>query len=159
MTLPKMTEAEREQLANRYLISRLVRLVAINAYASWHNTVVGNPAPRVAELYEKLSDPRPGDLVLETSTVWRWARSAYEAPLDEYPALGTLMRKVEEPVVDQEALDKMHASGDYWLREGETLADIPTETVWYIVPLADTQERRWTNASFIRVLTCLDDQR
>jgi hypothetical protein len=160
--LPKLTEQEITELHHRQLVSRLMRLVAINAYNGFYNTVVGDPAPAVAAQNRRSKEEglRSGDVVLECSTVYRWARHSDEAPADQYPGLGVLLRVVMEPIVSGDDLAKMHADGEYWDHRGETLADIPLERVVYIAPLDGTiPEYRWTNASFIRVLSSLDEMR
>lgn len=149
-----------KNLEERRLFSQLLRMVAINAYAAWTNTLVGNPAPAVKEQFERTTNPQPGDVVLETSTVWTWAKHSDEAPRDQYPALGVLLRVVQEPIVTAEQLSKLHAEGDHYVRAGETLDEIPKERVTYIRPLdGSVPEYRWTNASFIRVFASLEDVR
>jgi hypothetical protein len=41
-------------------------------------TMVGSPAPVVARISERMRDPRPGDLVMETSTMYREAEDWYK---------------------------------------------------------------------------------
>jgi hypothetical protein len=139
---------------------RLLRLIAINTYVAYSNSLVGNPAPAVRAVYERKRNPQPGDIVMETSTIWRWAEHADEAPSDQYPAIGVLLRIESEPVCTQTALDEMHADGDYFVRLDEKLTDVPTERVFYIKPLdGSVPEYRWTNADFIRVSDSLRDAR
>ena len=137
----------------------LLQLVAINAYAAYSNVLMAATAPRGKEIFERTSHPEVGDVVLETSTIWKAARHAEDTP-KQFPNLGVLLRVVDEPIMTQDALDKMHADGDYYERAGETLADIPKERVWYLQPLdGSVPEYRWTNASFIRVSTSLEQFR
>jgi hypothetical protein len=59
-----------------------------------------------------------------------------------------------------EALKAMHDAGDYYVRADETLEEIPKERVYYIRPLdGSVPEYRWTNASFIRVYSSLEQFR
>lgn len=140
--LPKLSPEQVASVRDRARESRLFRLLAINAYAAYSNTIVGNPAPAIEWQGQRTCEPQVGDVVLETSTVWRWARYSDEAPSDQYPGIGVLIRVVREPIP---------------IAEGET-DDGATETVHYIRPLDGTvPEYRWTNASFIRVLASLDD--
>jgi len=137
---------------------RLLKLIAINAHAAYNSCLVGNPAPRVEAMYQRMITPEPGDLVLETSTIWRWARDSDAVACDQLPGLGILKRRALEPIMDRAAFDDMHAHGDYWVRPDETLDDLPKETVYYIEPLDGTvPEYRWVNANFIRVSSSLDD--
>jgi hypothetical protein len=115
----------------------LWRLIAIGAYTAYSNSLVGNPAPKVREYFERVSHPQVGDVVLEMSTVWRWAAHAVEAPRKQYPELGVLLRVTEEP---------------FPAAEGEEPDPTVTETVHYIQPLdGSVPEYRWTNARFIQV--------
>lgn len=121
----------------------LLRLVAINAYAAYMNTLVGNPAPAVEKQGKRTQDPQVGDVVLETSTVWRVSRHVEDTP-GEFHGLGVLLRRVREPCP----------------RAEDEEDDGATEEVFYIRPLdGSVPECRWTNASFIRVLVSLDDCR
>jgi hypothetical protein len=136
----------------------LLRLIAINAYAAWYNGLGSGGSGRAYDQYKRSGDPRPGDVVIETSTVRRWASHADEAPQDQYAGIGVLLRKVMEPIMTDEKLAALHAEGDFWVKEGETIDDIPKELVWYIRPLDGTvREYRWTNADFIRVLSSMND--
>lgn len=125
--------------------AELRRLIACNAYAAYLNTLVGNPAPRIAEEGERTRAPQPGDVVLETSTIWRWHD-------DPGPALGVLLRDVREPIYSREEFDAMHAEGDYWDNPDEDYEILPTEQIFYVRPLdGSVEEFRWHNATFIRV--------
>lgn len=137
----------------------LLQLIAINAYAAYCNVLMGTSAPRGREIFERMTHPEPGDLVLETSTIWQAARHAEDVP-KQLPCLGVLLRVVDEPVCTQADLDAMHAEGDSYTSPNESLADIPRERVWYIQPLDNSvPEYRWTNASFIQVFNSLEQFR
>jgi hypothetical protein len=113
----------------------LARLVAINGYAAWSATLVGDPAPSVRALYDRMRDPQPGDLVLETST-------GYREPWDP-GALGYLDRVVMEPAM----------SPEQWAEGADEGEPLPYEQIWYVRPFVPTEdgkwEVRWHNASFI----------
>lgn len=49
----------------------LIWLLAHSILAIHSACLVGNPAPKVKEMYERMSHPQPGDVVLETGTCWR----------------------------------------------------------------------------------------
>lgn len=110
------------------------RLVEITAYNLHGACLVGNPAPKVAAMYERMKSPQVGDLVLEISTIWDPERVGTR--------LGRLLRHVREPVYTPEE----------WGANGGGDDPIPTESIWYI-ELADGREYRWHNASFIAVFT------
>jgi hypothetical protein len=121
----------------------LYRLIAINAYMEYRNTLVGNAGPAIDAQYKRSTEPQPGDLVLEVSTVWKRNHYALEAPREQYPELGFLLRVEMEP---------------FPRAEGETEPDDGArEKVWYIRPLdGSVPEYRWVNANFIRVFTELE---
>ncbi len=110
----------------------LVYLIAINAYATWTATLIGNAHPSTKALYLRMRNPQIGDLVLETSTIHR-------EPWDP-GALGRLVGVSKE--VWGEAED--WSSGEQ-----------PTEQVWYLEPFLPTKdgktEVRWCNADFIAI--------
>jgi hypothetical protein len=77
-----------------------VWLLANAMLALWDACLVGNPAPRVAEMYERMRHPVIGDVVLETTTVWHkdWPERALGrltavGPEPGYP--GALMYTIE----------------------------------------------------------------
>lgn len=135
-----------EHFSGEQRTAYLLRLVAINAYVAYSNTLVGNAAPAIHAQFLRTKDPQVGDVVLETSTVWQKSRHVEETPT-QFPQLGVLLRVAQEPYP--------YEPGDY--EDGEP---IPTEKVWYIRPLdGSVPEYRWTNAIFIRVMVSLDDAR
>lgn len=68
-------------------------IAMVNAYHAYHNTLVGNPAPMVNRMLERMKNPSPGDLVLELTTfrmyprrqgqLGRLEKIEYEKPKDE----------------------------------------------------------------------------
>jgi hypothetical protein len=124
----------------RELKCQLLRLIAINAYAAYKNTLVGDAAPIIKEQFERSTHPDVGDVVLEISTIWRSSKHSVDTPFGQFPYLGKLLRIEYEPFPDDDA--------DSTFRE----------KVFYIEPLdGSVKEYRWTNASFIRVFTSLED--
>jgi hypothetical protein len=112
----------------------LRRLVYANAYQAYMGTLRGNGAPIDKALFEVFTKPRPGHLVMETSTIYMHDRDEHR--------FGRLLRKASEPMYTREK----------WAEGGGTDNDpIPSEVVWYIEK-PDGTEYRWVNASFIRVL-------
>lgn len=115
--------------------SELLRLLEINAYGVYLNTLVGSPAPRVAALFERLTNPQIGDMVLEITTI------GYVPPYGN--RLGRLVRQEDEPVYSPEG-------------EGVTEEDLLiTEKITYIQTM-DGREFRWRNADFIVVAESID---
>jgi hypothetical protein len=134
----------------------LLKLVAINAYAAYCNSMT-HRAPQYTAQYERTVHPKPGDVVLEVTTVFRLG-DAFTKTERQYAGLGVLLREVMEPIVATESLAEMHAAGDFYRNLTETIDDIPKEKVFYIRPLdGSVPEFRWSNAKFIRVLSSLAD--
>lgn len=123
----------------------LMRLMEISAYNLYLATLVGDPAPRVKKIGDRMCAPVPGDLVLETSTIYREGER-YESLIG--CRLGRLVRTAREDVCTAEQWYD-HEGGE---ASGEP---IPTERVWYI-EIADGREYRWRNASFIAVPDGID---
>ncbi len=86
----------------------LVYLLAINAYATWTSTLIGNAHPSIKAVYDRMCNPQIGDLILETSTI-------HHKPWDP-GALGRLIRKSNEPLMET---------------EDEAFDEKITEEVWY----------------------------
>jgi hypothetical protein len=107
----------------------LLALVCINAYRTYLGTLHGCSAPVTKKAYAFYAEPRPGDLVIETTTIYDRERDAER--------IGRLLRVVHEP------LDP--AEPEYVCK------------VWCIEGL-DGSEYRWHNASFIRVAESLSDR-
>lgn len=125
-------------------------MIAVNGYMAYRNTIVGSPAPRIKELGDRMCDPRPGDLVLERSTIYRLTREPH--PPKQIASVGILLRTALEPIVSLDELNQMHAENDYWVTPDETIDQIPKEKVWYIKPLdGSVPEYRWVNADFIAI--------
>lgn len=141
-TVPEDREEEAETMLSG---SGLMRLAEISAYNLYLATLVGDPAPRVKKIGDRMRAPVPGDLVLEISTIYREG-GRYESRVGE--RLGRLLRVVREDVYTAEVWYGRECGA----QPGEP---IPTERVWYI-ELADGREYRWHNASFIAVPEGID---
>jgi hypothetical protein len=114
----------------------LVELLRVSAYELYRATLVGDPCEYVRMLGEELRNPRPGDLVLETSTFWMKNRDPLEG-------IGRLLRIELEPIVLKEQAE------EYGYTDGE---EIPKHRVFYVaLEFDDGREYRWHNASFIKV--------
>ncbi|MGW4406540.1 hypothetical protein ACWEJ6_21100 [Nonomuraea sp. NPDC004702] len=105
----------------------------------YRTTLVGNPAPVVEDIDRRLSDPQPGDLVVETSVMYS------RDPDKRLRGLGILLEKRTEWYETDEEYAELVA-------EGSMDADEPrfTDTAWYIQfgPKAE-DVCRWTNCAFI----------
>lgn len=111
---------------------QIAELLCVSAYELYLRTLVGNPAPNTAALFEELTHPKPGDLVLETSSIGLNRCKATER-------IGRLIRIDEVPA---------------WSTEENAGSDpIPTVKRWILaLELEDYREFSWENASFIKVL-------
>jgi len=109
-----------------------LRLLAVATYRLLMATTVGNPAPAVAKLYATLTHPRPGDLVMEVTTIY--------APREDADRFGRLIMVRDEvrPYPDDETAE---------LNDHEVNRDTTT----YIETFGG-ELRIWHNCEFIRVL-------
>jgi hypothetical protein len=121
-------------LAERVATAKMQRLLEITAYNLYMATLVGNPAPRVKQLYDRITKPQVGDMVLETSTIWMEDRNGTR--------MGKLLRVVREPMYTDEEWSEMREP-------------IPLDTFWYI-ELPDGSEFRWYNCGFIAIPPRID---
>lgn len=107
------------------------------AYNLWRACLCAGPQS-ITNLFNELKDPKPGDLVMETTT----HRMSKRDPLE---GIGRLVSITEEPTSTREE----------WIEAGGG-ADkpIPTETIYTIELIFDDgRQFRWRNASFIKVKT------
>lgn len=117
--------------------SELVRLLKGCAYELWRASLCAGPQS-IRDLFNELKDPKPGDLVMETTT--------HQMPKrDPLEGIGRLVSITREPLYTPEAWKEAGAE------EGEP---IPTERVWTIALIFDDGRLfRWRNADFIKVKT------
>jgi hypothetical protein len=137
--------------------SNLELIVMIDALANalHSSTLVGNPCPKVAAMWKRMQEHRPGDLVSERSTSCMRLRDISEnrlrinkhtAHIGSETGIGIFVKKQREPMV-----------GEWNEKEDGTR---PTEDVWYIQRLDDETKDsehgenvfRWTNCDFVTVL-------
>jgi hypothetical protein len=141
-----------------------LRQVAILGYSTYTATLVGDPAPFARRLNQRMRDPRPGDLVLETSTIWRLVPEAHGEW--DPAALGYLLREVDEPAFTRAAWEVECAQEAAWHAEHypdepyEPMEEFrvdapPMERVQYLQRLDTGGEFRWHNADFIALPTTL----
>ena len=100
-------------------------------------TLVGNQAPVVRNLYERMNDPQPGDLVIETSAAWR--------PDSECRGLGILLAHRREWCSNDKEWAVYRAEEP---DDDERLAD----HYWYVqYGPGDRDIARWEDCEFIAI--------
>lgn len=95
----------------------------------WSAVCVGNQAPIVKDLFERMDAPIPGDWVMEMSTYHRGARH-------ELTGLGRLIKVVREARTDLPEWD-VTRDGPY-----------PERDVWYIQQATTGKLVTWENCMF-----------
>jgi hypothetical protein len=125
------------------------RALAVAAYNVHRACLVGNPAPIVRRMYERLSNPRVGDLVVETSSVmYRCAHLKPGGPGgDWYRGVGYLLAHRTE---------WWHTDADWRqaLGAGEWGSEDPrpTDRAWYVQYGPEPHDVcRWVNCDFVVV--------
>ncbi len=124
-------------------ICRIIRLLELSAYKIWDAVLTGNQCPKIREIFDDMQNPRPGDLVIESSTIYGAKMSGKKGKLKSRGicGIGYLVKIVREPIWTL----------DQWTESGEDEdVPIPTEKVIYI-QLFDGREMRWTNANILKV--------
>jgi hypothetical protein len=114
---------------------QLLDLLIASAYAAYCSSLIGGP-PIAHERFQFFKEFKPGDLVMEVS-------SMFQRRLDPI-RIGYLVSDAMEPFGTEEWWEENKE--DY---EGER----PQERVFTIKSLLDEEEKRWTNAMMIRVVT------
>lgn len=115
---------------------QVVRMLRWTAHHAYGFTLISGP-PKTKQWFDRLKDPRVGDLVYETTTIHQ--------PQHDMDGIGYLLRVEWEKVAwpnDPEFVWDEEAEGE----------PHPTEKVWYLRTL-DGREARWTNAHMIVVPT------
>lgn len=118
--------------------TELLTLLIASAYATWSSALIGGP--EIAhKRFEFLKNPKVGDLVMETSSLFQKSMDTYR--------IGWLVSDQMEPYGTDEWWEENKA--DY----GEDPR--PIERAYTIKRLVGGELFRWTNASMIRVVTKL----
>jgi hypothetical protein len=115
--------------------NQLLDLLIASAYAAYCSSLIGGP-PIAHERFKFFKEFKPGDLVMEVS-------SMFMRKLDPI-RIGYLVSDAMEPYGTKEWWEEN--KDDY---EGQR----PQERVFTIKSLLDGEEKRWTNAMMIRVVT------
>lgn len=114
-------------------IDKLLTMCIACGLQAYRNSLVGNPCPAVRDYFQRVTSPRPGDMVLEITN-----RSA--PPLDRVGRLISVgMENPPPEVLSEEDYDE-----EEWGRPYPPYQ----EKVWRIRTL-DGREFRWWNADFI----------
>lgn len=115
-------------------------VLAATADHLYRACLTGTPSPRVARMYERITSPQPGDLVIEDSARYRSSRQAGALAR----GLGVLVTKRREWAVTDEEWEKDAAEYGYDERS--------TDIVWYVqYGPAAVDVCRWTNCDFMAI--------
>lgn len=101
----------------------------------WSSVLVGNPAPRVAERLKRMENPRPGDFVIECSTIYALLNGRYDQETAESLWDSQLVKFVREDTI-------VHRY------EGDP-GSYPEKA--FVCEKPDGAEFNWTNAQLIAV--------
>ena len=128
-------------LTNENAVPQLIRLLELAAYKIWDGVLVGSPCAKAVETFNDMQNPQPGDLVIETSTLW-WAKMRMGEKMEPRGISGIgYLRSIEwEPFW----------TAEQWVEQGGGDDPIPTEKTIYI-QLFDGTEQRWTNADVLKI--------
>ncbi|MFD3523860.1 hypothetical protein [Streptomyces sp. NPDC058653] len=139
--------AEDDLLAidDKSIARRLLTIGTVDAlYAA---CLVGNPTPKVADMYARMTAPRPGDLVMELSTLRR-----KREPDSLIKGFGILVDCREEWASTDEEWAAETASD----QDLDPIRDRMTDRAWYIQYGPNAEDVcRWVNCEFIAVPTGL----
>ena len=122
------------------------RLMMIGTAKALHDaTLVGNPAPKVAELYARMRSPRPGDLVMEVGVPFR-----KNDPDGQIKGFGILIeRRTEWASTSEEWVAEVAEDEDL-----DEIRDRMTDDVWYIQYGSAAEDVcRWRDCEFIAIPT------
>jgi len=117
----------------KVIIDELLKVCAACGLQAYQNSLVGNPCPAVRDYYQRVTKPRPGDMVLEITN--------RAAPLID--TIGRLI-SVEMENPPPEVLSEEDYDEEEWGRPYPPYQ----EKVWRIRTL-DGRKFRWWNADFI----------
>ena len=122
ITGTERTEDDLLALNDKAVARRLLMIGTVKALRT--ATLVGNPAPVVAEMWARMQDPQPGDLVMESGTPFR--KSDPDAQIKGF---GILIAHREEWASTDEEWAATLAEEPDLVREGERFREflaVPT---------------------------------
>ncbi len=129
---------DRASTADEQILAEAVKLLRESAYQLWLASLCAGPK-HLADLFAELKDPKPGDLVMETSTFYMKSHNPLEG-------IGVLEGVGQAPYF--KTREQARAAG---YKDDEAL---PTRLVWDLRLIFDgNRPFRWENASFIKVKT------
>lgn len=112
-------------------LEQAASFIGAAGYQAYSNCIVGNQAPAIKRYFDRVRNPEPGDLVVETSTFYARDLRGYG-----HVAVGTLVeRKIESLVYEEDGFEP----------------DPYEEEAWYVTPFTGGETIRWTNAEFIAI--------
>lgn len=125
--------------------------LAVMAYHLQRASMVGNPAPNTQKVWERISEPRIGDLVVEATYNWPGRDEDHRAK-----SLGILVEKRAEWACSDEEWARWEAE-DPEAYDGER----PIEReAWYIQYGSSAADIcRWTNCTFTALPISREDRR
>jgi hypothetical protein len=118
-------------MSTKTSVESMAAFLCASGYAAWRGVLTGRPG--FPGLFEWMKNPKPGDLVMETSSLCR---------TEDIYRVGTLLRIEQGWFHPDEQWERIKQE---W--EGEPR---PTDVFWIIETL-DGHEYRWSNCSFIRL--------
>jgi hypothetical protein len=134
---PGVLSLDEDALATRRMLMSVTRCLM-------RATLVGEPAPVVSRMYERMRHPEPGDLVMETSSTSRLNTDVF------YRAFGVLL---DHPRTEWQETDAQWQAG--MAGEPESLrgdGNRCTDYAWYVQYGPRPEEVcRWHNADFVMV--------
>lgn len=115
-------------------IEQAIAVIGAAGYQSWSNAIT-RTTPSGRAYYERIMNPLPGDLVVETSSF-----STREWDDRAHTAVGFLGERVTETLAHDD-----HEPGEE--------PEYYTEQVWYVTPNLGGDTVRWTDAHFVAIPT------
>lgn len=127
--------------------AQLRQLIALNAYAAHSLALAGPPRGVHGEEFTRGRAVQIGDVVVETTTAFRWAREGGDPGI----ALGELLDIVEEPAHTREEYEAYVAANSSDPDDETPYDELTPTTVYYVRTFDSSGVIRWSNCSFIRV--------
>jgi hypothetical protein len=127
--------------------SHLLMLAAVG-YELYRSNLIGNAPPSSRERFQRMTNPQPGDLVIEVSTSGYWLHPSYSLGPYEYlkveNVIGILEKITREPYLRE--------YGEPTWNEKEEGKPEPLEDVIYLRLLASGDTFTWRNAQIVTIL-------
>jgi len=130
-------------------------LIVLLAHGILTATQVGNPAPIVQRIADRMRRPQAGDLVFEESTFWGSFRRGHPHEGQAWcRGFGFLLEEREEWAdIDAEWEEHLAAEAEYYALDHDD-PERPTDWAWYIQYGPSPEDvTRWFNCSIIAIPT------